>query len=84
MLANNCLVDGIFEIQKNEKHFSISPNPSNGRISISFENAQKTKYDIEVFDVNGNLDWATSYGSSGADQAKFINSDDKNNIFIFD
>ena len=59
VLANNCLVDGIFEIQKNEKYFSISPNPSNGRISISFENAQKTKYDIEVFDVYGKLIYKT-------------------------
>jgi hypothetical protein len=55
VLANNCIVDGIFEIRKEEKHFSVSPNPSNGQLNISFENAQNTKYNIEVFDTYGKL-----------------------------
>jgi len=64
----------------------IFPNPSNGQLNISFENAQDAKYNIEVFDVYGKLIYknevANTTGSIFKTQIDLSNLELSNGLYL--
>ena len=47
--------------QMGDQHVSISPNPTNGRLVLSFGSSLKQPTTIEIYDLKGNLVFSKSY-----------------------